>query len=150
MGYKKDPHQKGRTLVLLKGQLPSLFPLINFPFLAWLPSSFSFSLPRLTFWGWNPGGKIHCNWVGSQAHLWWPPPLDLAKKLRWVPGRDSPLALLDWHPHTCPRFTHWFQGWVRYHSLGCSLSRLFPSPGTRREDSHGPWALSLVHHLTLK
>ena len=37
-------HQKGRTLVLLKGQSPSLFSLINFPFLAWLPGLLSFSL----------------------------------------------------------------------------------------------------------
>ena len=31
-------------MVLLKSQSPSLFPLINFLFLAWLPSSISFSL----------------------------------------------------------------------------------------------------------
>ena len=36
--------QKGRTLVLLKGQSPCLFHLKNFLFLAWLPGSLSFSL----------------------------------------------------------------------------------------------------------
>ena len=43
-GVEERPWQKGRMLVLLKGQSPSLFPLINFPFLAWLPGSLSFSL----------------------------------------------------------------------------------------------------------
>ena len=43
-GVWEELCQKGRMLVLLKGQSPSLFPLINFPFLAWLPGSLSFSL----------------------------------------------------------------------------------------------------------
>ena len=48
--------QKGRMLVLLKSQSPSLFPLINSPFLAWLPGLLSFSLhsPYKIFI-WNPG-----------------------------------------------------------------------------------------------
>ena len=47
-GVKERPHQKGRTLALLKGQSPSLFPLINFPFLAWLPACSLFLCTRLT------------------------------------------------------------------------------------------------------
>ena len=43
-GVQEGLHQKGRTLVLLKSHSPSLFPLLNFPFLAWLPSLVSFSL----------------------------------------------------------------------------------------------------------
>ena len=42
-GVEERPRQKGRTLVLLKGQSPSHFPLINFPF-ALLPGLLSFSL----------------------------------------------------------------------------------------------------------
>ena len=42
-GVKEGLCQKRRTLVLLKSQSPSLFLPINFPFLAWLPGSLSFS-----------------------------------------------------------------------------------------------------------
>ena len=80
-----------------------------------------------------------------------PPPLDLAEKLRQALGRGSPLALLDWHPHTSPHCIHWLQGWVKSHFLGSSLSLApFPSTSARREDTHGPWVLSLVPRLTLK
>ena len=48
-GVKERPHQKGRTLALLKGQSPSLFPLINFPFLAWLPACSLFLCTRLSY-----------------------------------------------------------------------------------------------------
>ena len=44
VGYKKDSIRKGGWLVLIKSQSHSRYPLINFPFLAWLPSSLSFSL----------------------------------------------------------------------------------------------------------
>ena len=43
-GVKEGLCQKRRMLVLLKSQSLSLFLLINFPFLAWLPSSLSFAL----------------------------------------------------------------------------------------------------------
>ena len=36
-------------------------------------------------------------------------------------GQDSPLALLDWHPHTSPHFIHRLQEWVKSHPLGSSL-----------------------------
>jgi len=42
-GVKEGLCQKRRMLVLLKSQSLSLFLLINFPFLAWLPGSLSFS-----------------------------------------------------------------------------------------------------------
>ena len=114
-------------LVLLKGQSLSLFPLIKFPFLTWLPSSLSFIFTCLTLWCRN--SEIHpTGWASLTSPPPVVPPLDLVEKLRWAPGRDSPLALLDWHPpivadiHTSPPFTHWLQGWVKSHSLGSSLS----------------------------
>ena len=41
-GVYKRPHQKGRTLVFLKGQSPSRFPLINFLFLCLTAGLLSF------------------------------------------------------------------------------------------------------------
>ena len=69
-----------------KSQSPSLSPLTNFLF---LPDCLAHSLlcTRLTFWRWNPGGKIHCSWAV--------PSLDLAENLRRAPGRGSLFALLD-------------------------------------------------------
>ena len=69
VGYKKDSVRKGERF-LLKGQSPSLFPLINFPFLAWLPSLLSFSL-HLTYtmvfpvvmYGWE-------SWTLKKAECW--------------------------------------------------------------------------------
>ena len=69
VGYKKDSVRKGERF-LLKGQSPSLFPLINFPFLAWLPSLLSFSL-HLTYtmvfpvvmYGWE-------SWIIKKAECW--------------------------------------------------------------------------------
>ena len=52
----EPPKIKSDTEVLLKSQSPFLFSLINYPFLAWLPGSFSLSLhlPYKIFI-WNPG-----------------------------------------------------------------------------------------------
>ena len=154
-------------LVLLKGQLLSLFPLINFPFLAWLPGCLSFSLHSAYVLVPKPGREDPPQLGGllSQAHLRWSPALDLAEKLRWALGRDFPLILLDWHPHTLAHISsigskgEWNPILLDPPSLSLSLS--LPSLslslhfqvlalGTRREDPHSPWALGLVPHLTLK
>ena len=60
---KERLRQKGRTLVLLKGQSPSLSPLINFLFLAWLPGSLSFSLQ-------SPYKNAYLSWDGLKVHQW--------------------------------------------------------------------------------
>ena len=111
-GVQERPHQKGRTLALLKGQSSSLFPLINFPFLAWLPSWLSFSLHSPYLLVPNPGREDPPKLGGllSWAHLRWSPPLDLAEKLKCAPGQDFSLALLGWHSHTGPHFIHRLQG----------------------------------------
>ena len=107
----KRPCQKGRTLVLLKGQSPSRFPLINLLFLPDCSSLTLFSLHS----PYNPvpkPGREEPQQLGgllSRVPRRWSPPLDLAEK-QMSSGRDSPLALLDRHPHTGPHFIHRLQG----------------------------------------
>ena len=48
-GVKEGLHQKGRTLVLLKSQSSSLFPLINFLFLPDCPTHSLFLCTHLTY-----------------------------------------------------------------------------------------------------
>ena len=114
-------------LVLLKGQSPFLFPLTNFPFLSWLPSSLSFRLHSPYILVPKPERKDPPQLGGflSWAHFQRSPPSDLAEKMRRAPRRNSQLALLDRHPHTSPHFIHWLQGWVKSHSLRSSLSPHF-------------------------
>ena len=74
-------------LVLLKGQSLSLFPLIKFPFLTWLPSSLSFIFTCLTLWCRN--SEIHPTGWG------------LEKLRNWDELQDGTLHLPCWtdiHP----------------------------------------------------
>ena len=141
--YKKVPIRKGEHWLFSRASHHLVLPLINFPFLAWLPRSLSFSLHSSYNLVPKPGRGDPLQLGGFlwQAHLWWSPPLDLAEKLRRATGCDSPLALLDWHPHTGPCYIHRLQGWVKSHPLGFSLSRLI---------SKSPRAHSCVPHLTLQ
>ena len=118
-------------LVLLKSQSPSLYPLIISLFLSDCLARSLFPCTCVIFWCRNSGGKI-LGGLLSQAHIRWSPPLDHAEKLRWALGRDTPLALLGWHPHTSPHFIHRLQEWVKYHLLATALHGSKP-PSTNKE-----------------
>ena len=89
------PASERENVVLLKGQLPSHFPLINSPYLAWLPGSLFISLhsPYILVLKSEPGREDPPQLGGllSWAHLQWSPPFDPVQKLRWALEWDSPL-----------------------------------------------------------
>ena len=107
-GVYKRPCQKGRTLVLLKDQSPSRFPLINFLSLPDCPAhSPPFLCTRLTFSAKTREGR-------STAAGWAPPvvpSLGPCRETEMSSGRDSPLA------HTGPHFIHRLQGQAKSRSL---------------------------------
>ena len=105
VGYNKtDSIRKGRMLVLVKGQSPTLFPLINFPFLAWLPGSLSFSLNSLyndfpvplDLW---PLSKVPYKWsFPSQGQL---SKLEPKLSSQWCSLKSSHPPLLPQSPKVC-------------------------------------------------
>ena len=83
------------------------------------------------------------NGLLSWGHLQRSPPLDFAQKLKWALGRDSPFALLDWHPYQ-PTFHPLL---TRATPFSQTLACFLPSPSARQEDPRGPRTLGLVPHL---
>ena len=121
------PASERENVVLLKGQLPSHFPLINSPYLAWLPGSLFISLhsPYILVLKSEPGREDPPQLGGllSWAHLQWSPSLDLAKKLRRAPGWSlhSP-CWTDIHTlaHISPGYKGEWNPIVSAHSLSLS------------------------------
>ena len=136
-------------LVLLQGQLPPHFPLTNSPFLC--PTALlSFLRTCPTFWCRNPGGKIHCNWVGSSHKPTSGGPLPWTLPRNWDELWDRTLHCLAGLTSTYwPTFHSSVVTMVSEIPFSQTLSLAsFPSPGPRRP--HGPRALGLVPHLILK
>ena len=136
-------------LVLLQGQLPPHFPLTNSPFLC-LTALLSFLRTCPTFWCRNPGGKIHCNWVGSSHKPTSGGPLPWTLPRNWDELWDRTLHCLAGLTSTYrPTFHSSVVTMVSEIPFSQTLSLAsFPSPGPRRP--HGPRALGLVPHLILK
>ena len=100
----------------------------------------------------NPGGKIHRNWVGSSHEASSGGPLPWTLPRNWDELRDGTLHLPCWSDiHTPAHISSiGYKGeWNPIPSDPLSLAS-FPSPSARQEDLHGPRALGLVPHLTLK
>ena len=119
-GHEKDSVRKGGPWFSLRASHP-VFSLINFLFLPECPAHSLFLCTHLTFWCWNPGRSTATGWAPLTSPPLVGPSLGPYRETGTSSGMDSPLALLDWHPHTGPHFTHRSQGWVISHSLGSSL-----------------------------
>ena len=134
-------------LVLLKSQSPSLFPLINFPFLAWVPSSLSFPLHSpynveyvsKCFWTWTMLWILfrwfsHGHYLKGRNHL---QPLSPFEKIRhpWRPSQER-ICLLCRRPGFNPwvRKFPWRRKW--------QLTPVFlpeESHGQRNLAGYSPW-----------
>ena len=135
---RKTPSEREDAGSLL-GPVTLSFPSQKFPFS--LPEGLALLRTHLTSWGWNPGGKIHCSWVGS-LHQPTPvvPPWDLAKKLRWAPGRTLHLPCwTDTHtPAPISSFGYRVSEIPFSQILSLSLAA-FPSPSPGRPYGPSPW-----------
>ena len=97
--YKKVPIRKGEHWLFSRASHHLVFPLINFPFLAWLPRSLSFSLHSSYNLVPKPGRGDPPQLGGFlwPAHLRWSPPLDLIEKQASPGTRLSTCLAVDIH-----------------------------------------------------